>query len=54
MRLRCRQCGKDNFVDDEAEMMTCEFCGTTYRDLDDLKVVERKAAEIADPLAKWR
>jgi len=54
MRLRCKRCGKDNHLDDEAELMTCVYCGATYPDLDDLKLVERKAPKIADPLAKWR
>ena len=54
MIVRCKKCGRDNHLDDEAETMTCEFCGATYQDLDDLKLVERKAAQIADPLKNFR
>ena len=53
MILRCRTCGHDNTIENEARELTCEFCGARTS-LKVAKVIEREAPKPSDPLEDFR
>lgn len=54
MRIRCRVCGADNQVPDDATEYECcnEACGSTFKLTRDTRVIpERRETAPVDPLA---